>query len=252
MDKKTEKLVSIIMPNFNGEKYIAEAIESVISQTYPFWELIIIDDCSTDNSINIIKEYSTKDCRIKFINLRKNSGPAVARNTGIEIAKGQYVAFLDTDDIWLPYKLKKQINFMKDNNLSMTYSAYYVIDRYSEVKGIRKIKEKITHKDLLKTNWIGNLTGIYDVQNLGKVYMENLGHGEDYTLWLKILKKIKYTYGIKEPLAKYRILPNSYSSNKFKAIKWMWNIYRKVERLNILHSAYYLGNYVYYGIKKRL
>ncbi|WP_299238949.1 glycosyltransferase family 2 protein [Sulfurihydrogenibium sp.] len=248
MSKKD--LVSVIMPNYNRAKYISEAIESVISQTYPIWELMIIDDCSTDNSVNIIEEYVAKDERIKLIRLPKNSGPAIARNTGIEVASGRYIAFLDSDDVWLPYKLEKQVKFMRENNLSLVYSAYYIIDKYGFVKGIRNIKEKISYKDLLKTNWIGNLTGIYDAQKLGKVFMENVGH-EDYVLWLSILKRIDYAFGINEPLAKYRVLPNSYSSNKFKSIKSMWNIYRSIERLDLLHSIYYLGNYIYYGIKKR-
>jgi len=249
MSKKD--LVSVIMPNYNGAKYISIAIESVISQTYSLWELIIIDDCSTDNSVNIIEEYVAKDKRIKLIKLPNNSGTAIARNTGIEVAIGQYIAFLDSDDAWLPYKLEKQVKFIRDNNLALTYSSYYVIDEYGNVKGIRNIKERISYKDLLKTNWIGNLTGIYNAQKFGKIFMENVRY-EDYTLWLKILKKVKYAFGINEPLAKYRVLSSSYSSNKFKAIKWMWNIYRRIERLNLLHSTYYLGNYIYYGIKKRL
>jgi glycosyltransferase involved in cell wall biosynthesis len=249
MSKKD--LVSVIMPNYNGAKYISEAIESVISQTYPFWELIIVDDCSTDNSVNIIDEYVAKDKRTKLIKLPNNTGTAIARNTGIEVAIGQYIAFLDCDDVWLPYKLQKQVQFMRDNDIALTYSAYYVIDEYGNVKGIRNIKERISYKDLLKTNWIGNLTGIYNAQKFGKILMENVRH-EDYTLWLKILKKVKYAFGINEPLAKYRVLSSSYSSNKFKAIKWMWNIYRRIERLDLLHSTYYLGNYIYYGIKKRL
>ena len=246
-----ESLVSIIMPNYNGAKYISEAIESVISQTYLFWELIIIDDCSTDNSINIIEEYVAKHKSIKLIRLLKNSGAAIARNIGIENAVGRYIAFLDCDDIWLPYKLEKQLDFMNNNNLAMTFSSYYVINEIGEIKGVRTIKERITYKDLLKTNWIGNLTGIYDTQKVGKVYMENVKY-EDYTLWLKILKKVEYAFGIDEPLAKYRVLPNSYSSNKFRAMKWTWNIFRRIEKLELLPSVYYLANYIYYGIKKRL
>ena len=246
-----EKLVSVIMPNYNGAKYISIAIESVIFQTYPFWELIIIDDCSTDNSVNIIEEYVAKDKRIKLIRLPKNSGAAIARNTGIEVALGQYIAFLDSDDVWLPNKLEKQITFMKDNDIDLTYSSFYIINESGHIKVIRTIKERISYKDLLKTNWIGNLTGIYDTQKLGKVFMENVRH-EDYTLWLKILKKIKFAYGLNEPTAKYRILARSYSSNKFNTIQWMWHIYRKIEKLNILQSAYYLISYIFHGIKKRM
>ncbi len=244
-------LVSIIMPNYNGGEYISMAIESVISQTYPIWELIIIDDNSKDHSINIINEYIGKEKRIKLIKLSENNGAAIARNIGIEEAIGNYIAFLDSDDVWLNNKLEKQIIFMKNNDLAVTYSSYYIMDENGKVKGLRCVKKKISYEDLLKTNWIGNLTGIYDVQKIGKIYMENVRH-EDYTLWLKIFKKVKKSYGLKEPLAKYRVKSKSYSSNKIKAIKWMWNIYRNIEKINLLRSIYYLIHYIYYGIRKRV
>lgn len=246
----TNNLVSIIMPCFNAKKYILDAINSVLEQTYPYWELIIIDDCSTDGSADLILEYFGKDKRIKMVRLKQNSGIAVARNTGIELANGRYIAFLDSDDLWLPFKLEKQLDFMQKNNLALTYSSYFIIDRNGKIIGIRNAPKMLTYKMLLKSNFIGNLTGIYDISVLGKVYSENVKH-EDYTLWLKILKKVKYAKGIQEPLAKYRVSVG-YSKNKLKAALWQWNILREIEGLNIIKSLYYFSWYIFYGIKKRI
>lgn len=248
---KNYGLVSVITPSYNAESFLSQAIESVIAQTYPYWEMIVIDDGSTDNTTVIAETYASKNKKIKLIKFEKNKGVAVARNTGIENASGRYIAFLDSDDLWLPIKLERQIIFMEENDLYLTYSSYYVTDEIGKLKGIRRVKENITYNDLLKTNWIGNLTGIYDASKLGKIFMENVKH-EDYTLWLKILRKVKFTKGILEPLAKYRILSNSYSSNKLRTALWTWNIYRKIERLNYMKSLYYFMHYVYYGIKKRV
>ena len=243
-------LVSIITPSYNSLKFIVQAIESVLSQTYQNWEMIIIDDCSPDNSNEIIEKYTKKDSRIKLIKLEQNSGPAVARNKGIEFTKGKYIAFLDSDDIWLPEKLEKQVQFMKDNYALLCYSSYLIIDENSEEVGKFDIpKTKVSYKELLKTCIIGNLTAMYDAEKIGKFYMEDVGH-EDYTLWLKILKKIDYAHGIEEPLAKYRVSRKSVSGNKVKSAMWQWKIYREIEKLNIFQSVYYFVQYAYHGVMK--
>ncbi len=243
-------LVSIIMPSYNSEKYIAESIQSVIEQTYENWELLIVDDGSNDDSKQIIRKFMEHNKRIKLINLYRNYGPAIARNIGISEAKGRYIAFLDSDDIWLSYKLEKQLKFMNKNKVALCYSSYYLINEKSKITGKFIIpKKKVDYFELLKTCIIGNLTAIYDIKKVGKVFMENVGH-EDYTLWLKILKKIDYAYGIKEPLSKYRIIKNSISANKLKAAKWQWNIYRNVEKLSLFESLYYFMYYAYNGLKK--
>ncbi|SFO87178.1 glycosyltransferase family 2 protein [Hydrogenimonas thermophila] len=243
-------LVSVITPSYNSSKFIAKTIESVLNQTYQNWEMIIVDDVSSDNSNEIIEGYRKKDNRIKLIKLEKNSGPAIARNIGIKKAKGRFIAFLDSDDIWLPQKLQKQIDFMITNDLSLTYSAYDTIDEIGNKINTRYIKEYITYTDMLKTNHIGNLTGIYDSKKIGKFYMDNVGH-EDYTLWLKIMNNIKETKGLNEPLAQYRIISNSISANKLKVIKWQWNIYRNILNLSLLKSSYYFVYYIFNAIKKR-
>jgi teichuronic acid biosynthesis glycosyltransferase TuaG len=243
-------LVSIITPSYKSERFISQTIESVLSQTYKNWEMIIVDDLSPDKSNEIIEKYIIKDSRIKLIKLEKNSGPAVARNRAIKEAKGRYISFLDADDLWMPEKLKKQIEFMSKNNLSFTYSSYNLIDKEGGNIGFFETKNYIYYYSILKTNPIGCLTAIYDTQKLGKVYMPNILLGQDYSLWLKILKEIKTTKGMLEPLATYRILDNSISSNKKIAALYQWKIYREVEKLGIFKSIYYFVHYAYYGLKK--
>ncbi|MFY4808007.1 glycosyltransferase family 2 protein [Aliarcobacter butzleri] len=251
IDDLQMNLVSIITPSYNSLKFISQTIESVLNQTYRQWEMLIVDDCSADKSNELIEEYCKKDSRIKLIKLEKNIGPANARNKGIKQAKGKYIAFLDSDDIWLPTKLEKQIKFMQDNDLAVTCSSYYTIDENNRKISIRKVKEVFSYSDMLKSNHIGNLTGIYDCEKLGKIYMDDVGH-EDYTLWLKIMKRVRITTSILEPLAEYRILSNSISANKLKALIWTWKIYRNNMRLSIFKSAYYFLHYIYNSLLKRI
>ena len=243
-------LVSIITPSYKSERFISQTIESVLSQTYLNWEMIIVDDVSPDNSNSIIEEYIKKDDRIKLINLEKNSGPAVARNRAIKEAKGRYIAFLDADDLWMPEKLEKQIEFMTEYNLDLTYSSYKLIDENNNGLGKFITKDIISYESLLKTNSIGCLTAIYDSKNLGKVYMPDIIKRQDYGLWLKILKKIGNTKGMLEPLATYRILKSSVSSNKFIALLYVWKIYRNVEKLGFITSFYYICHFIYNGLRK--
>jgi len=244
------ELVSIITPSYKSKRFISETIESVLSQTYQNWEMIIVDDVSPDNSNEIIEEYCKKDGRIKLIKLEKNSGPAAARNRAIEGAKGRYKAFLDADDFWKPEKLEKQLLFMDENDLAFTYSSYDLIDEDSNDLGTFTTKENISYSGTLKTCSVGCLTAIYDTNKLGKVFMPNILKRQDYGLWLKILKKIGSTKGILEPLAIYRIRRNSISSNKIKAAQYQWKIYREVEKLNLFQSVYYFAQYAYNGFKK--
>ena len=242
--------VTIIMPSYNSEKFIIESVESVLVQTYSNWELIIVDDCSPDSSNHIIMKYVDSDHRIKLIKLEKNSGPAVARNTAIEAANGRYIAFLDSDDVWLPNKLEKQIKFMQDNDLAFTYSSYKLVGEDNEDLGLFITKDKISYFDMLKTCSVGCLTAIYDTEKIGKQYMPLILKRQDYGLWLKILKLIGETRGILEPLATYRIRKSSVSSNKVKAAKYQWKIYREIEKLSFLKSLYYFVFYAYNGVTK--
>ncbi len=244
------ELVSIIMPNYNGSKYISQAIESVLAQTYKNWELIIIDDCSTDDSLKVIDAYIKKDDRIRLIKLENNMGPAIARNVGIDNARGRYIAFLDSDDLWLKHKLENQVVFMQEYQVGLCYSSYYIIDELGKVIGKFEIlKDRITYRDMLKTCIIGNSTAIYDVKILGKMFLQDVGH-EDYVLWLQILKKIAFGRGIRSFLAMYRLRRSSLSGNKFRSAMWQWNVYRNVEKLSFLRSIYYFGFYIWYGLNK--
>ena len=243
-------LVSVITPSYNSEKFISKTIESVINQTYKNWEMIIVDDCSTDKSNKIIENYIKKDNRIKFLKLEKNMGPAVARNTAIREAKGRYIAFLDSDDIWLPEKLEKQLEFMNKNDLAFTYSSYYLINEEEKHLGVFNTIPEITYESMLRTCSVGCLTAIYDTHKLGKMYMPNILKRQDYGLWLKILKLIGKTKGILEPLAIYRIRKNSVSSNKLKVSIYQWRVYRDIEKIGFFKSIYYFAHYVRNGLKK--
>ncbi|EPL1602607.1 glycosyltransferase family 2 protein [Acinetobacter baumannii] len=241
-------LVSIITPSYNSAKYIGKTIDSVISQTYKNWELIIIDDCSIDSSVDIIKDYENKDKRIKLIQLKENSGAAVARNTGIQLARGRFIAFLDSDDSWLPEKLEKQLEFMLINNYYFTYTSYFKINENNEILGTMYIPSKVNYSQLLKTCVIGCLTVIYDAEKIGKQEFPLIRKRQDFALWLKILKKVDYAYGLQENLANYTIRSDSISANKLNAAKYNWFLYRNIEKLSLFVSFYYFLHYVIKGI----
>ncbi len=243
-------LVSIITPCYNCASFIAQAIDSVLAQSYQQWEMIIVNDGSTDTSSEIIAPYAAKDSRIKLIPLGENQGVAKARNVAIKTATGRYIAFLDADDLWLSNKLKQQLSFMQVNNLAFTYASYQLINEYNERLGEFITKASMTYYDLLKTCSIGCLTAIYDTQKLGKMYVPDTLIRGDYALWLKILKNIHTAQGIIQPLAIYRINTNSLSANKLKAGVYQWRVYRQNEQLSWFKSAYYFLHYMYYGLVK--
>jgi len=244
---------SIIMPCHNGEKFIGQAIESVIAQTYTEWELLIVDDNSTDNSLSIIKEFSEKDSRIKCFQVSESVGnPSAPRNLGIENATGRFIAFLDCDDLWMPSKLADQVALFDDENVSVVYSWYEKIAENGE-RSDRLIKSKATvnYKQLLRSNCIGNLTGVYDVSKVGKVYQVNQNM-EDYIMWLDVLKKGGYAKNTCTLEAMYRISSSSLSSSKLKHFKWQWNVYRKHEKLGLIKSACLYCCYAVKGFIKYL
>jgi glycosyltransferase involved in cell wall biosynthesis len=242
--------ISIITPNYNSSSYISQTIESVLQQTYPHWEMIIIDDCSTDDSINIIEKYMYQDPRIKLIKLEKNSGPVTARNRGITQAQGRYLTFIDSDDLWLENFLETSITMLQDQKIEFTFSSYKRHDE--QMRPLLNdfiVPHKASYYDILKTCSISNLTAMYDTSRIGKQYLEDAVR-EDYVYWLKILKKVPYAYGTQEPLAIYRIRNNSRSRNKVKAALGQWDAYRKSEKLNLFKSLYYFSHYIYNGIRK--
>jgi|SRR5690554_2036573 len=241
-------LVSIITPSYNAEKYLARTIESVLGQTFQDWEMIIVDDQSPDNANQLIEQYCQQDGRIKLLHLEKNSGAAVARNTAIEAAKGRYIAFLDSDDLWLPDKLEKQVQFMLDQDIAFSFSAYEKIDETGNVFGTVGVPKKTGYHDLLKTCSIGCLTAMYDVEKLGKVYMPANTKREDFATWLAILKQVDYAYGMPDVLAQYRVYASQSSAKKAKMAKENWRLYRDIEQLGMFKSAYYFAHYAVRGV----
>jgi len=244
------ELVSIITPSYNSAKFISETINSVIAQSYKNWEMIIVDDVSTDNSVEVIKHFVEKDSRIKLIQLSKNSGAAVARNTAIENANGRFLAFLDSDDLWKENKLETQITFMLDNDIEFSYSSYELIDEDGNQLHINKDPlSKINYKELLKENQIGCLTAIYDQVKLGKCYMPLIRKRQDYGLWLNILKKVEYGYKVPANLAFYRVRTSSISSNKLDLLKYNYELFHIHEKLSALQAFYYLMWNIYRKVK---
>ncbi len=237
-------LVSVIMPTYNCGKFISETIKSIQAQTYDNWELIIVDDCSTDNTeekVNALK----KDKRIRYIKLKENSGAAVARTKSMQEANGEYMAFLDSDDIWLPEKLDKQIKFMKDNKYSFTCTSYEQINEKGEkLNKIIKSKAKANYNRILLDCPVGNSTVMYNVKELGKFEVPNIRKRNDDALWLQIIKKAKYIYGLNEVLMQYRIREKSISSNKLSLIKYHWILYRKIEHLSVIRSLFHISYWV--------
>lgn len=249
----SSSLVSVITPSYNAEKFISATIESVRTQTYTNWEMIIVDDCSKDTTREILKEYAELDPRIKPIFLEENSGAAVARNTALKAAQGEYVAFLDSDDLWVPGKLEKQLAFMQKNDYAFSFTAYNLIDESGKpLDKVISVPKQIDYKGLLKNTIIGCLTVMIDTRKVEPLQMPLIRTRQDYALWLKVLRQGHVAYGMQEPLANYRIVEGSISSNKLKTAKRNWYVYREIEKLSLPYASWCFVNYAFYAIKKRV
>ncbi len=245
-----EAQVSIIMPAYNCEDFIGATIESVITQTYENWELIIIDDCSTDHTSDKVQFYASRDHRIHYECLKHNSGAAVARNRAVEKARGKYVAFLDSDDLWVREKLSKQIAFMKEHQYTFTCTSYQKIDE--EGKSLNQQISANYRRDyhgLLRTS-AGNSTVMYDAEILGKCYVADIKKRNDYLMWLQVIQRTTYLYGLNEPLCSYRVRRKSLSSNKSSLLKYHWQVYRKHERLSVVYSCFLMFYFVFFTVFK--
>ena len=221
-------LVSIITPCYNSAEYIGAMIESVMNQTYTHWELLITDDCSTDDSVQIVRSCVERDPRVRLFQLAQNSGAGVARNKSIEMARGRFIAFLDSDDRWMPQKLECQLALMVQKECALSYTAYMVCDERSQMTGIIVGRRRETFISMHFDNAIGCLTALYDTQKVGKVFMPLLRKRQDWGLWLTILKRCGVAYGLKEPLAVYRIRSGSISHAKSSLIRFNIAVYREV------------------------
>ena len=250
-EKYIDNLVSIITPAYNAAAYIAETIESVLVQTYTNWEMLIVNDCSKDNTAEIAESYAKKDKRIKLINLKQNSGAAAARNTAIQNAKGRYIAFLDSDDLWKKEKLQKQIEFMQQNVYAFTYTSYEHFKETKEnIQNQVQISKSLNYNQALKGNQIGCLTVMLDRKQIPNIHFTIHKH-EDYILWLNILKQGITAYGIQECLALYRTgNSKSISGNKLQSAMWTWKVYRDNIKLSVVESSYYFLFYLFRGLKK--
>lgn len=244
MSTNFQKIVSVIMPAYNAERFIDESIRSVISQTYPYWELLIVDDCSNDNSAIIIKKYVEEDNRIVYFKTEQPSGsPYIPRNIGIQNASGRYIAFLDSDDAWLPHKLEEQLPLFDNDHTVIVFSNYEKMNEIGD-RNERYINAPAftNYKKLLRGNVIGCMTAMYDTSKVGKVYFENINH-EDYVMWLSILKWGYIARNTNTVTALYRIRRKSVSSNKLKVLSWQWNIYVNVEKTGYLKAICYFCHY---------
>lgn len=246
-------LVSVITPSFNCAESIGATIKSVQEQDYEHWEMLIVDDCSTDNTRAVVQAYADKDQRVKLITRNWNAGPAVSRNRAISYASGRYIAFLDADDKWYPSKLSKQLMFMNKHKVALSYTAYRRVDESGRELGFIIPPDKLSYEELLKSCRIGCLTAIYDTERLnGKVYMPNIAKRQDFALWLKIIRQFGDAHGLTEVLADYTVATNSVSSNKMTAAKYQWRVYREVENLSFLSSIRYFCFYALNGILNRI
>lgn len=247
-----QNLVSIITPMYNAEKYVGQTIESVLAQTYSDWEMIIVDDGSKDKSAEIVANYSNKDPRVKLIK-QKNGGCASARNNALDNAQGQYVCFLDSDDLWETNFLHEQINFLKEKNAALVYASHKRINEENQEILIPFIvPERVSYNDLLKTCSISTLTVMIDRSKVNYIRFEEILRNvrDDFALWLDVVKQVKYAYGNKKILASYRILQGSATRNKKKAAKAQFKIYYNREKLGLLKSIYYTIHWAINGFLK--
>lgn len=245
-------LVSIIMPSYNTGRFIKETIESVLDQSYPAWELIIVDDCSTDNTDEVVNQYLV-DERMRYIKNDTNSGAAVSRNRALREAKGKWIAFLDSDDLWEADKLQKQILFMKDNDYHFSYTNYVEIDEESKVNGKSVTGPKrISKHGMYNYCWMGCLTVMYDADAVGLIQIPDIKKNNDYAMWLKVCKKAN-CYLLDETLARYRKRSGSISNHGYmKLIKWHYKLYREAENKNPISSFVLTVRNLFFGVLKKI
>lgn len=247
------QLVSIITPSYNSSLFIEDCIVSVQNQSYTNWEMLIVDDFSRDNSVELIQEIAKQDSRIKLIALSSNVGAAEARNEALAHSKGKYIAFLDSDDLWLPTKLEKQIKFMQSSKCAFSFTSYQPMSEDGSQKfSVINVPSKIHYHSYLKNTIIGCLTVMIDKEQSGDFRMPNIRSSHDMALWLDIMKRGFSAYGLNENLAYYRLVSTSNTSKKWKAATEVWEVYRTVEKLSIGYSLLCFIGYSYNAIKKRI
>jgi glycosyltransferase involved in cell wall biosynthesis len=243
--------VSVIMPAYNAATTVQASMDSVFAQTHADVELLVIDDCSKDASWDIVQAMAAREPRLVPIRMARNGGVAAARNAGIEAATGTHIAFLDSDDRWLPDKLAQQLAHMRQTGACISYTAYRRFDESGRELSIVRPPAEVNYTDMLKSNRIGNLTGVYD-RTLGDGRFERIGH-EDYVFWLAMVRRggIARRVPSAEPFAEYLVRNGSLSADKRKAAQWQWNIYRNVEGMGRVRAAWYFAHYAAIAVGKR-
>ena len=250
MGMENKGLVSIVMPSYNSEKYIKDSIESVLNQTYPFWELLIVDDCSTDKTVDIIKSF--KDERIKLFQNEVNSGAALSRNWALREAKGRWIAFLDSDDLWLPTKLEEQLQFMIDNNYHFTFTDYRICADGKWENFIHTAPNKIDFNKVKKYCYFSTITVVYDAEKVGLIQIGDIKKNNDYAMWLKILENVD-AYRYPKCLSNYIKHENSISSgHKTKLIKWHYKLFREECHYGTFKSIMFTFRNLWFGFWKKI
>ncbi len=251
MTERSTGLVSVVMPTYNSAEFIEESIQSVQAQTYRYWELILVDDCSTDDTELIVARIADLDHRIRYHRLAVNSGAAIARTKAMELAAGQYIAFLDSDDLWRPDKLARQLEFLQRTGARIVCTAYDHIDEAGTPIGrrVHKPKKHADYNDVLLSCPIGNSSVLFDAGTLGIFVVPNIRKRNDDALWLQMLKKEKYILGMSDVLMSYRVRANSISANKWSLVRYHWTLYRDIEHLSVPRSAFHI---VVWGALKTL
>lgn len=244
--------VSILMPVYNATATLARSVASVQAQTFRDWELLMVDDGSTDGSVQLAADLAASDPRIRCLTLPENCGAAVARNHGLDAAKGRYITFLDTDDLWRPEKLSRQLEFMSEHDSTLSFTGYSRVSKAGALIVKIGARRRVEYPDLLKRNVIGCLTVMYDSTRLGKVPMPTLRRQHDYALWLQLTRLVGAAEGLNEDLAIYRVSMSSLSGNKWRAAQDIWRVYRQCEKLSLPSSIWYFAHYTFYGFRYRL
>lgn len=242
--------VSVITPAFNARRFISETVRSVMTQTFSDLEMLIVDDCSKDDTAEIVRDLGRADARVRLIQHRENAGPATARNTALEQAQGRYIAFLDSDDLWLPGKLEAQVTFMRDRDAALAYTQYRRISETGEpISPVIPIPARLDYRGLLKNTAMATSTVVVDRAKTGPLRMIRTYY-DDFALWLTILKRGFVAHGLREDLMRYRVVTGSWSRNKLRSAYYTWRVYRDVERLGAAYAAWCLVHYAWNGYRK--
>jgi teichuronic acid biosynthesis glycosyltransferase TuaG len=245
-----DKTVSIITPAYNAARFVADAIESVRRQTHERWEMLVVDDCSRDATRDIVRALSREESRVKLIEQPANGGPARARQAGLDAATGRYIAFLDSDDLWLPQKLERQLEFMDAREAAISFTEFRRISVDGrDVGKLIRIPERLDYHQLLRNTAIATSTVIVDREKTGPVSM-TVTFYDDFVLWLSILRRGFVAHGLQEDLMRYRVASGSWSRNKLRSALWVWRTYQQIEKLSVPYSAWCFAGYVWNAVSK--